>query len=159
MSKTIEPGAFVTLHYRLHSMSRDIVNTFGSQPATITLGNGAMATALEDCLLGLAEGTKHHFSLPAGTVFGAHDAQKVQWVARSLLSSLQTKEQVYAVGDVVQFPLPNGSSIYQGQYHPWEGAALAGAVRQVETERVLFDFNHPLAGQAVEFEVQIIGIL
>jgi FKBP-type peptidyl-prolyl cis-trans isomerase SlpA len=55
------------------------------------------------------------------------------------------------VGDVVQFPTPDG----QGQF--------AGAVCQLRSdargEAVLFDFNHPLAGQPVTFEVQLIGVL
>jgi FKBP-type peptidyl-prolyl cis-trans isomerase SlpA len=52
------------------------------------------------------------------------------------------------VGDVVQFPTPDGL----GQY--------AGAVQQVRGDgAVQFDFNHPLAGQAVVFEVQVIGVL
>ena len=49
---------------------------------------------------------------------------------------------------MVQFPTPDG----QGSY--------AGAVLQVrEDGAVLFDFNHPLAGQPVSFEVYIIGAL
>jgi len=51
----------------------------------------------------------------------------------------------------VQFPTPDG----QGSY--------AGAVQQVgnadSPDAVLFDFNHPLAGQPVTFEVQLIGVL
>jgi FKBP-type peptidyl-prolyl cis-trans isomerase SlpA len=54
---------------------------------------------------------------------------------------------VYAVGDVVQFPGPDG----QGGY--------AGVVRELGDEALLFDFNHPLAGQPVSFEVQVIGVL
>jgi FKBP-type peptidyl-prolyl cis-trans isomerase SlpA len=57
----------------------------------------------------------------------------------------------YEVGDVVQFPTPDG----QGQF--------AGSVQQFRSdakgEAVLFDFNHPLAGQPVTFEVHVIGIL
>jgi FKBP-type peptidyl-prolyl cis-trans isomerase SlpA len=48
---------------------------------------------------------------------------------------------------VVQFPAPTG----QGSF--------AGAIQKVTNDSVLFDFNHPLAGRAVTFEVQVIGIL
>ena len=48
---------------------------------------------------------------------------------------------------MVQFPTPDGSGSY------------AGAVQQLSDEAVLFDFNHPLAGQPVTFEVQLIGVL
>jgi FKBP-type peptidyl-prolyl cis-trans isomerase SlpA len=70
-----------------------------------------------------------------------------QWVGKSLLKELGDPHEQYAVGDVVQFPAPNG----QGSF--------AGAVQQVGDDAVLFDFNHPLAGQPVTFEVQVIGIL
>jgi FKBP-type peptidyl-prolyl cis-trans isomerase SlpA len=53
----------------------------------------------------------------------------------------------YAAGDVVQFPTPDGAGSY------------AGAVVQADGGRVLFDFNHPLAGQPVTFEVHVIGVL
>ena len=69
-------------------------------------------------------------------------------VARKLMNELGDPDEKYNVGDVVQFPTPDG----QGSY--------AGAVMQVrEDGAVLFDFNHPLAGQPVTFEVQLIGIL
>ena len=72
----------------------------------------------------------------------------MQWVARKLLDELGDPLERYAPGDVVQFPTPDGA----GQY--------AGAVLQVGPDgAVQFDFNHPLAGQAVEFEVQVIGVL
>jgi FKBP-type peptidyl-prolyl cis-trans isomerase SlpA len=48
---------------------------------------------------------------------------------------------------VVQFPTPDG----QGSY--------AGAVIASNETAVQFDFNHPLAGQPVTFEVQLIGVL
>ena len=70
-----------------------------------------------------------------------------QWVARKLLAELGDPDERYAVGDVVQFPTPDG----QGSY--------AGAVRELGADAVLFDFNHPLAGQPVSFEVQLIGVL
>ena len=60
-------------------------------------------------------------------------------------------DEQYQPGDVVQFPTPDGLGSY------------AGAVQQVGREgapdAVLFDFNHPLAGQPVTFEVQLVGVL
>jgi FKBP-type peptidyl-prolyl cis-trans isomerase SlpA len=70
-----------------------------------------------------------------------------QWVSKKLLKEMGELDAQYAVGDVVQFPAPTG----QG--------AFAGAIQQVTDDSVLFDFNHPLAGRAVTFEVQVIGIL
>ena len=72
----VAEGAFLTLHYRLSSADgRDIVTTFDDNPATLQLGAGQLAPALEACLLGLAEGTHHTFELPAGTAFGPRNPE------------------------------------------------------------------------------------
>jgi FKBP-type peptidyl-prolyl cis-trans isomerase SlpA len=151
----IKPNSFLTLHYRMAGPSTngqpgiDIINTFDGKPATLSLGNGQLSPAIEQRLMGLPEGTRTSFELPAGEAFGERNAELVQWVARKLLNELGDPDEQYKVGDVVQFPTPDGL----GQY--------AGSVQQVKAkdEAVLFDFNHPLAGQIVVFEVQVIGIL
>ena len=71
----------------------------------------------------------------------------LQRVKRSLLDELGIPGEEYHVGDVVQFPTPDG----QGAY--------AGVVREIDGDALLFDFNHPLAGRPVTFEVQLIGVL
>jgi FKBP-type peptidyl-prolyl cis-trans isomerase SlpA len=144
---TITPGAFLTLHYRLCGAQGDIINTFADKPATLSLGSGELSPALEQRLIGLTEGTRTTFEVPAGEAFGERNPDMQQWVSKDLLKEFGDPDELYNVGDVVQFPAPNG----QGSF--------AGAVQQVGDDAVLFDFNHPLAGQAVTFEVQVIGVL
>lgn len=145
---TVQPGSFLTLHYRLAGPAGDVINTFSEKPATLSLGAGELSPAMEEQLLGLAEGAHTTFELPAGAAFGDRNPDMVQWVARKLMNELGDPHEQYSAGDVVQFPTPDGL----GQY--------AGAVVQVrEDGAVLFDFNHPLAGQPVTFEVKIIGVL
>lgn len=144
----VQPGSFLTLHYRLAGPDgRDIVNTFVGPPATLSLGTGQLAQPLERRLLGLAEGTRQVFQIPAGEAFGQRNAELLQRVKRALLAELGDPDEAYHVGDVVQFPMPDG----QGHY--------AGVVRELGEDWVLFDFNHPLAGAPVSFEVQLIGVL
>jgi FKBP-type peptidyl-prolyl cis-trans isomerase SlpA len=151
----VQPGSFLTLHYRLAGPAGNIINTFDGKPATLSLGTGELSPAVEQCLLGLDEGARATFELPAGAAFGDRNADMVQWVAAKLLRELGDPHETYRVGDVVQFPTPDG----QGSY--------AGAVMQVGNDAstvsagdaVLFDFNHPLAGQPVTFEVHVIGVL
>ena len=52
----VEPGSFLTLHYRLAGPRGDIINTFDGKPATLSLGSGALSPAVEQCLLGMQEG-------------------------------------------------------------------------------------------------------
>ena len=147
----VEPGSFLTLHYRLAGPAGDVINTFGGKPATLTLGSGELSPAMETCLMGLAEGASAAFALPAGAAFGDRNPAMLQWLARQVLAEMGEAGAQYQVGDVVQFPTPDA----QGQF--------AGAVRDLRQdqrgEAVLFDFNHPLAGQPVTFEVHVIGIL
>lgn len=136
-SAVVTAGSFLTLHYRLSGPAGDIINTFADKPATLSLGTGELSPAVEQRLLGLAEGTRTRFELPAGEAFGERNPEMLQWVARTLLARLGDPDERYAVGDVVQFPTPDG----QGSY--------AGAVVAANDSAVQFDFNHPLAGQPV----------
>jgi FKBP-type peptidyl-prolyl cis-trans isomerase SlpA len=147
----VEAGSFLTLRYRLSGPDGvSIINTFDGPPATLSLGTGDLSAVLEQHLLGLAEGAHATFEIPAGAAFGERSPDMQQWVARSLLATLGDPHEVYDLGDVVQFPPPQGR-LGAGGY--------AGVVRAVEAQRVLFDFNHPLAGLAVQFEVKVIGVL
>ncbi len=147
----VEPGSFLTLHYRMAGPAGDVINTFDGKPATLTLGTGALSPAVEAHLMGLTEGSRRTFELVAGEAFGPRNPDMCQWLARKVLTDMGEAGVQYQVGDVVQFPTPDGL----GQF--------AGAVQQLRSdargEAVLFDFNHPLAGQPVTFEVQVIGIL
>ena len=145
---TVQQGSFLTLHYRLAGPDGgDVVNTFADKPATLSLGAGQLAPALEARLLGLAEGARTTFDLAPGEAFGERNPQMLQKVRLELLHELGDPDAQYAVGDVVQFPTPDG----QGAY--------AGVVRELGTDWLLFDFNHPLAGQPVRFEVQLLGVM
>lgn len=144
----IQPGSFLTLHYRLAQRDgADVVNTFNDAPATLTLGSGELAPAIEARLIGLAEGTRASFELPAGETFGERNPELLQRVKRSLLRDLGDDEAPRTVGDVVEFPTPDGRGTY------------GGVVREVGDDWLLFDFNHPLAGLPLTFEVQVIGVL
>ncbi len=145
---TVQPGSFLTLHYRLAGPDgADVVNTFNDKPATLSLGTGQLAPAIEAHLIGLPEGAHESFDLPAGAAFGDRNPDMLQRVKLSLLHELGDIDARYDLGDVVQFPTPDG----QGAY--------AGVVREVGSDWLLFDFNHPLAGKPVRFEVRVVGVL
>ncbi len=141
----IGEGAHLTLHYRLLSGEQEVVSTFGGTPATLQLGSGQLAPALEQCLIGLEEGTQQRFHLEPGAVFGQRNPELLQRVTRAMLREHGGGED-FTVGEVLEFAAPNG-------------ARFAGVVRECGENDALFDFNHPLAGQPIDFEVHIIGVL
>ena len=144
----VQPGSFLTLHYRLAGPDgASVVDTFDDKPATLSLGAGQLAPAIEARLIGLSEGARESFELPAGAAFGPRNPEMLQRVKLSLLKELGDPEAEYEVGDVVQFPTPDGQGVY------------AGVVLEIGADWLLFDFNHPLAGQPVRFDVHLVGVL
>ncbi len=147
----VQAGSFLTLHYRIAGPAGDIINTFSDKPATLSLGTGALSPAIEQCLIGLDEGVRATFELGAGEAFGERQPGMQQWVGRKLLRQLGAPDERYQIGDVVQFPTPDGQASYAGVVLELQAKDLGDAVR--------FDFNHPLASLPVSFEVHLIGVL
>ena len=148
MTPAVVPGSFLTLHYRLAGPDGSaLIDTFDEPPATLSLGTGELAPAMEARLIGLPEGARESFELAPGEAFGERNPELLQRVKLSLLRQHGDPDANYHIGDVVQFPTPDGNGAY------------AGVVREVGPDWLLFDFNHPLAGQPVRFDVHLIGVL
>lgn len=153
----VNDAAYLTLHYRLAGMDgTDFVSTFHDHPATLQMGSGQLAPFLEACLFGLPEGEHRTFDLPPEQAFGPRNPDLIQRISRAALdtnaaggkqsTTCASRPKQYAVGDFVEFTAPNGDH-------------FAGVLREINEHDALLDFNHPLAGQHVIFEVKIIGIL
>lgn len=143
----VTKSAYLTLHYRLATASgTDIVTTFNANPATLMLGQGQLAPFLEDCLIGMPEGSHQTFELAPAQGFGERNPDLVRTVTRATLDENSEPGTEYKVGDVVDFAAPGGGR-------------FAGVMRELKEDCALFDFNHPLAGQALTFEVKLISVL
>jgi FKBP-type peptidyl-prolyl cis-trans isomerase SlpA len=146
-SPVVTETAYLTLHYRLASSEgTNIVSTFEENPATLQLGTGQLAPFLEACLIGLPEGAHQTFDLTPEKAFGPRNPDLIQRVSRATLAENSKSDEEYVIGDLIEFAAPSGGR-------------FAGVLRAIDAESALFDFNHPLAGQTVKFEVKIIGIL
>lgn len=145
----IAPGAHVTLHYRLavviDGAEREVMTTFDAQPATLTIGAGELAGPLEARLLGLRVGEAQQFELAAGEGYGPRNPELVQSLSRTAFDANAGRDVEYAAGDVVEFAAG--------------GNRFAGVLKERDGERVLIDFNHPLAGRPLRFAVHVIGVL
>ena len=124
-----------------------MMDTFGIRPATLQMGIGQLAPGLEGKLLGMKAGDRASFILEAEEAFGPRNPQLVQKLGRAAFDLESGGEETdYQAGDVVEFNAPDGSR-------------YAGVLKELNERYVLFDFNHPLAGQRLRFEVQILGVL
>jgi FKBP-type peptidyl-prolyl cis-trans isomerase SlpA len=112
---TVRDGSFLTLHYRLAGPDgADVVSTFNDQPATLSVGAGQLSPAIEQKLIGLEEGSEATFALAPGEAFGPRNPEMIQRVSRSLLAEHADPEAEYHLGDVVEFPTPDGSGRFAG---------------------------------------------
>ncbi len=139
MSTPLRLGDRITLHYRLICNGEPVVDTFAAAPETFTLGHGDIDPRLEALLLQLAVGEHRVFDLDPGAAFGDRDEQLLHTLARADFPAADD----LALGDQVPFTLPNGQELY-------------GIVRALEGDQVRVDFNHPLAGLPVTFEVEVL---
>lgn len=143
----VTKSAYLTLHYRLATLDgTDIVTTFNGNPATLMLGQGQLAPFLEDALMGMQEGAHQTFQLAPGQAFGERNPELVRDVTRATLEENTAPGNEYRVGDLVDFAAPGGGR-------------FAGILRELRDDAATFDFNHPLAGQPLQFEVQLISVL
>ena len=143
MSDTVQPDSYIALHYRVaNSDDVELVSTFGTGPATMQLGTGELAPPLEQCLIGITPGERHVFLLEPHQAFGAHNPQLVQRVSIGDLPPNSTPD----LHSMIEFSSPTGDK-------------FTGMVRELDSETVLVDFNHPLAGKSIRFEVEVLGIM
>ncbi|QDX80837.1 hypothetical protein B9N43_06020 [Denitratisoma sp. DHT3] len=146
MAEIVRADSFVTLHYRLSADDGlELMNTFRNAPGTLQMGSGQLAPSLEQRLIGVAEGERRVFELAAGEAFGERVAAMVMWVPRSQLPQLPSGTELELHAQI-DFVAENGQ-------------AYSGLVREIRGDKVLMDFNHPLAGKPVRFEVEVIGVL
>jgi FKBP-type peptidyl-prolyl cis-trans isomerase SlpA len=143
MSEVVKENSLLTLHYRLAlADDTELVSTFGGKPATLQLGSGELAPVLEKCIIDLPVGERTVFLLEPEQAFGPHNPQLMQRFARSELPNPGELREMA----LIEFKAPNG-------------ATYTGLVRELTAEDALIDFNHPLAGKAIRFEVDVIGVL
>lgn len=139
----ISKGKQVTLHFALKLEDGQVVDsTFDKQPATLIVGDGNLPEGFEALLIGLESGSKEVFSVPPEKAFAQPNPNNIQHMKRSdFAADLQLEE-----GMIVSFADANG-------------AELPGVIKEVHDNLVIVDFNHPLAGRTLAFEVEIIDVM
>lgn len=146
----VRPGAYLTLHYRLSVLDpegeRDVVSTFDGKPATLQMGTGQFAPALESRLVDLVEGSEAVLDFAPDEAYGPRRPELVQTLARETFDANAEAGSDYTAGDPVRFTSPDGS-------------VFSGVLKALGPERVTVDFNHPLAGRPLRLAVRIIGVL
>ncbi|GLS28035.1 FKBP-type peptidyl-prolyl cis-trans isomerase [Marinibactrum halimedae] len=139
---TIGPGTRVTLHFALKLEDGEVVDsTFGGEPATFDVGDGNLLEGFERALFGMAPGTKETLVIKPENGFGQRNPENIQEIPREEFDPGIEMEE----GLVLSFA-------------DAQNAELPGVVSSFDEEFVFVDFNHPLSGRDIHFEVEIIDI-
>jgi FKBP-type peptidyl-prolyl cis-trans isomerase SlyD len=130
----------LTFHYTLKDASGRLLDTSrGGEPMPFLEGTGQIIEGLEEQLLQMAAGEKRSVVVPPERAYGLHEAGMVQKVPRARLPVAELK-----VGE-------------QFQTGPDRHAPVVTVVA-IEGDEILLDANHPLAGQALHFEIELVTV-
>ncbi len=143
MPKVVKSGHRVLLHLSIILDDDSIADStkINAKPTLMQLGDKSLSDALEAQLLGLTEGECKKFRLEAKDAFGESKQDLIQFMDRhQFADSLQIK-----MGKMIQFEKPNGEP-------------MIGIVRDIQADSVKIDFNHPLAGEAITFDIEVIEV-
>ena len=132
----------VTLHFAITlEDGTEALSTFDEEPITITMGDGSFQPGMEIALYGLKEGDEQTLELAPETAYGYPDQQLVHEMP---LSDFENNIQP-EVGQVIAFTMPDGED-------------APGMIMEIQDGKVTVDFNHPLAGHDLKFQVKILKI-
>lgn len=137
----VSKGKYVSLEYTLKLNEKDVVESnVGGEPMTYLHGAEEIVPGLEKALEGMSVGERRHIAVKPGDAYGEVDQKAIQEVKKSLVP-----EHAWKVGAELEAKGPEGQSLFPH-------------VTEVKTDSVVLDFNHPLAGKTLYFDVKILDI-
>lgn len=145
----IEKNKVVTLHYRLKKDDNAgalIEETYNSEPLTFLYGMGAMIPKFEQELAGLKEKDNFSFGINAAEAYGEFDANAIIDLDINIFQ-VDGKVDETIIFPGARVPMQNA-----------EGHRVDGKVNEITDTHVKMDFNHPLAGQNLFFEGEIVEL-
>ncbi|PCK03662.1 MAG: peptidylprolyl isomerase [Alteromonadaceae bacterium] len=136
-------GVQVTLHFSLKLNDGQMIDSnFDGDPATFIFGDGRLLPGFEQVLVGLKEGDRETFVIPPEKGFGENNPGNVHVVGRDTFG----EDISIAKGVVVSFAHPSGGE-------------LPGVILSFTDDKVTVDFNHPLSGRNITFDIEILSIV
>lgn len=139
MSATLEHGTRVTLNFAVSLQDGAVVDSnFDAAPVSFALGDGSLLPAFEACLNQAPIGEKCRFEVAPEHAFGQPNPNNVQRIPRDSFDPAMVLEP----GLVCSFA-------------DAAGGELPGVIESVGEDEVSVDFNHPLAGHTIIFEVLV----
>ncbi|WP_413735312.1 FKBP-type peptidyl-prolyl cis-trans isomerase [Sodalis sp. RH21] len=143
MTEQVQSDSAVLVHFDLKLEDGTLAESTrrDNKPALFRLGDDSLSAPLEQALLGLRVGDKKSFSLAPEAAFGPSNPDLIQFFSRRDFSETGVPE----VGTIMLFTAVSGNE-------------MPGLIRDVAEESITVDFNHPLAGRTVYFDIDVLAI-
>ena len=143
MSDSVQHNSAVLLHFtlKLDDGSTAESTRANGKPALFRLGDGSLSGPLEAELLGLKAGDKKAFALEPEAAFGNVIPDLIQYFSRR---------------DFIQAGEPEVGAIML--FSGMGGSEMPGVIREIAGDSITVDFNHPLAGRTVHFDIEVLEI-
>ena len=138
----VEDGMYVSVNYSgTLANGEQFDSSEGRPPLEFKTGAGMMIKGFEAAVMGMSLNEKKVFTLSPEEAYGQRDDSRTHEFPRAEIPAEITPE----VGQTLALTSP-------------EGHHIPAQIVAVDDEKVTFDLNHPLAGQSLTFEVEVVGI-
>lgn len=137
-----QAGDSVTVHYRgTLDDGTEFDNSRSGEPLTFTLGKGEVIPGFDAAVTGMQTGEKKTVTIAPADAYGDSQPDMIGSLERSMLPEDLSPQ----VGDTLELSLQDGNS-------------LLAKVVETATDFVVLDANHPLAGETLTFELELLSI-
>ena len=136
-----KPGDTVRVHYRgTLDDGTEFDSSTGRDPLEFTIGSGQVIPGFDAAVDGMSVGESVTVTIPAEEAYGPRQNEAVQQVPRDMF------DDEPQAGWMVELTAP-------------EGQRLAALIAEVGTDTVTLDFNHPMAGKDLTFEIELVEVI
>ena len=132
----------ITINYTLKDKEGNLLDsTDNGGPFSFITGNMQVLPGLEEALVSMIIGSKKNIKLAAADAYGEYDENAIQKVNRSLFPE--------------EAELETGMTYFA---HSPEGQHIQFVITKIENDDITVNFNHPLAGKNLEFDVELLDV-
>jgi len=138
----VESGQFVSVHYTGTLQNGEVFDTSeGRHPLEVEIGAEQIIAGFEKALMGMSLNEKKVFTLNPEDAYGQRDESLTHSVSRADVPPEINPEVGQAVALATQ-----------------AGQQVPAMITEVDAEKVVLDMNHPLAGETLTFDIEVVGI-
>lgn len=146
----VENGKKVEVHYTLYIDGPDgeiVEQTTDGEPLEFVFGEEPMLSKFEDAIRGLSAGDKFTVAIECADAYGEEDPEFYMEFPKSEFvdEDGQLDDELFEEGEIVPMQTPDGHTVQ-------------GVVSEVKLNSIIIDFNHPLAGENIFFDGQVVGV-